>query len=695
VELLERDADRTALEGAMDDAGAAGRIVVVTGEAGIGKTALVSAATERRRVLWGACDPLITPRPRGPLRDVAREAGGALAEAVEGSREDLLSAVLDELRAPTALVVEDLHWADDATLDFVALLGRRLPRSRGCMIVTTRPEQREEVRRVLAALPRASVVAIEPAALSEAAVALLAEGAGRHAADLHAVSGGNPFFVTEVLAAPARERVPASVRDAVALRLASIGPDARAVAELAAVVPGPAELSLLDASAAAVDECIAAGLLSLHGDALAYRHDLARRAVEVGLSPLRRRELNRGVLAALEAAGEADAARLVHHARHAGDLEAIRRLAPVAARAAAAAGGHRQACEHWEAALEAGDEDALEGVAIEAFLSTRIDRALEARRALLARHEAAGHALRAGDDLRWLSRIHWWAGYGQEAADAADRAIALLEAHPDSRELAMALSARSQLAMLAERHEEAISLGRRAEELARRVGDRETVTHALTNVGTTYVQLGDERGPGLLEEAFGLALEDGHDDHAARALVNLATGTITRRRDDPSVPHYIERALRFARERELEGYMQYLLGVRANLWLLRGEWDRAQADARASIAFGEETGVSLCPALFVLGRLQARRGDPCAAETLDDAWERAVHTGELQRLGPASAALAEHAWLGGDLAAVVEVARPAYELAASRGDRWARGELGYWLWRAGAPVEPAGGIFAR
>ncbi len=131
------------LETAIEESRSAGRVVVVAGEAGIGKTALVSALADRHRVLWGACDPLITPRPMGPLRDVARQAGGALAEAVEGSREDLLSAVLDELRAPAALVIEDLHWADDATLDFVALLGRRLPRSRGCLVVTCRPDVRD------------------------------------------------------------------------------------------------------------------------------------------------------------------------------------------------------------------------------------------------------------------------------------------------------------------------------------------------------------------------------------------------------------------------------------------------------------------------------------------------------------------------------------------------------------------------
>src|SRR5436190_4088955 len=353
MELLERDAERAALEAAIRESRGAGRVVVVSGEAGIGKTALVSSVADAHRVLWGACDPLITPRPMGPLRDVAREAGGALADAVEGSREDLLSAVLDELRAPAALVIEDLHWADDATLDFVALLGRRLPRSRGCLIVTTRPEQRAEVRRVLAALPRECVRPIEPGGLSAEAVALLARRAGRDASELHAVSGGNPFFVTEVLAAPAGDGVPASVRDAVALRVAAVGPEARGVAELAAVIPGPAELWLLDAPADAVDACIAAGLLGLHGEALAFRHDLARRAVEDSLSPLRRRELNHRVLMKLEAAGEQGAARLVHHARRAGDSAAIRRLAPIAARAATAAGGHRQALDHWEAALEA------------------------------------------------------------------------------------------------------------------------------------------------------------------------------------------------------------------------------------------------------------------------------------------------------------------------------------------------------
>src|SRR3954465_4145613 len=224
VELLERDVERAALASALEDARSAGRIAVVVGEAGIGKTSLVSAVcagAAGRRGRWGACAPLFAPRPLGPLRDAARDAGGAMLAAIDGAgaREAVLAAALDELAAGAVLVVEDLHWADDATLDLVALVGRRLVRSPGCLVLTCRTDalgERPEVRRVIGALPRECVRRIEPRALSPAAVALLARPARRDAADLHARSGGNPFFVTEALAAPAGEEVPASVRDAVA-----------------------------------------------------------------------------------------------------------------------------------------------------------------------------------------------------------------------------------------------------------------------------------------------------------------------------------------------------------------------------------------------------------------------------------------------------------------------------------------------
>jgi len=427
-------------------------------------------------------------------------------------------------------------------------------------------------------------------------------------------------------------------------------------------------------------------------DALSFRHDLARRAVEAEIGPARRRELERGVLRALEAAGDADPARLAHHARRSGDASAIRRHAAAAARSARAAGGHRQAFEHWEAALAAdGGAEALEGVAVEAYMCGEPDRALEARQALLRLHEAAGERHRVGEDLRWLARILWWAGRGDEAQATGERAIAVLETLPESRELAMALSGGSQLAMLRDRHAEALDLGRRAIAVARRLGDDATVAHALTNVGTALVGREDhERGRAMLEEAHAIAVGAGEDDHAARALVNLATATLLRRRDDRRVVGDLDRALAFTTERDLDGYVQYLLGARANLRLRLGEWPGAEADARASLAMGEQRGVSLCPALMALGRLQARRGDAEAGDTLAEAWQRAVATGELQRLAPAAAALAEHAWLDGDLPRVAACAYEAWDLALAGDETWAVGELAWWLRRAGERVDAPG-----
>jgi DNA-binding CsgD family transcriptional regulator/tetratricopeptide (TPR) repeat protein len=701
TELLEREEERTALAGALEASRAGGRIVLVAGEAGIGKTSLVAATcreTPRRRVLWGACDPLVTPRALGPVWDVARDAGGPLLELLErgASREALLGALLAELdeRGAATLVVEDLHWADDATLDLLALAARRLPRRHGCLVLTCRTDalgERPAVRTVLAALPREATIRVELEPLSPAAVDALARPAGRDGAAVHALTGGNPFLVTEALSAPGDRAVPASVRDAMAQRLAALDPPAREAAEVAAVVPGQVELALaetLGLRPEAVEACLAAGILEARGPALAYRHELARRAVEDELSPVRHRELDLRVLAALEAQG-ADPARLAHHARRAGDVDAIRRLAPRAAQAAASAGGHGDALEHWEAALAAGGtpeevERALEGVATEAYLGGRSERALEARRALLARHEAAGDALRVGDELRRLSRALWWAGRGEEADAAAERAVAVLEAFPDSRELAMAISGRSQLAMLSQRHREAIDLGLRAVALGRALGDDAIVCHALTNVGTAMMDRPDPLpARGILEEAHVIAVDAGLDDDACRAIVNLAWMTLMWRRDAEGARADIERALAFARERELEGYVQYLLGARAHLRMLVGEWAAAEADAHASLELEHQPGPRPCPGLIVLGRLDARRGGTEAGSFLDRAWARSVDTGELQRLGPAAAARAEHAWLEDDPAGVLDAVGDVYDLAVARRDPWQMGELAYWRWRAG------------
>jgi DNA-binding CsgD family transcriptional regulator len=693
--------------------GAGGRAVLVSGEAGIGKSALVRRFAERHsadtRILTGACDPLLTPRALGPLHDMARQTGGRLAELLgaRGPREAVFAAFLDELehkgQPGTVVVVEDAHWADEATLDLLVFAGRRLQQVPALLLVTFRDDELDAdhpLRLALASLPQGIADRVPLPPLSVGAVAELARRHGRSAAGLYALTGGNPLLVTELLAA-GEPGVPRTVRDLVLVRLTRLPATAQQAIQLAAVVPGRAELWVLDRAlgpdAAMVEAGAAAGLLVLGEETVGFRHELLRLAVEGSLTTFSRRELNRRVLRVLAHMPGVDVARLAHHARQAGDSDAVLRHAPEAARQATAVGAHRQAAEHYRAALVYADHlaplvraELLEGYSLQAYLSGLGEEALAARQAALETREAAGDAEKAGENLRWLSRLHWWTGDRIEAEADAARAIAVLETVPPGRQLAMAYSNRAQLEMLAHRAEPAVCWGTRALELARLLGDTETLAHALTNIGTAHMQSDRVRGEAELEQAVEVAVAAGLEDHAARALASLA-GSLWEFRAYQRTATDLARGLRFAAEHDLAGYAQFLTGVRANLRLEQGDWAGAELDARAALAQGH-MGAYISRAhrwlaLVALGRLQARRGDPQAAATLEEAARWAFATGELQGVGPVAAARAEHAWLEGEPGRVALEASRGFDQAMEAGHPWYAGELAFWLWRVDALAE--------
>ena len=579
------------------------------------------------------------------------------------------------------------------------------------LVVTYRDDELgadHPLRGVLGALPQGVVQRVKLEPLSEAAVAELARRAGRPAAGLRALTGGNPLLVNEVLAA-GDTGVPMTVRDLVLARLASLPADAQEVVRLVAVVPTRAELWLLEEALgpgpATVERCVAAGLLVVGSEAVGFRHELLRQAVERSLSPLGRRQLHRRVLGVLsEADGRGvDIARLVHHARQAGDAEAVLRYAPEAARQAAAISAHREAVGHYRAALDHADRlppparaELLEGYSLEAYLSGLAQEALEARQAALGIREAEGSGSeQLGESLRWLSRLHWWAGRRGEAEAAAAKAIAVLEALAPGHQLAMAYSNQSQLDMLAYRTEAAMAWGSPAIELARRLDDQETLSHALTNIGTARLLDGDQGGRVELEQGFQVAVAAGLEDHAARALVNLASFDIEFR-DYRHARGDLDRAVAFTTQHDLAGNAQYMLGGRARLRLDQGDWAGAEQDAQAALAELEprRQGPRAVDALVVLGLLQARRGHPEAAATLQEATERAFASGELQWTGQVAAARAEHAWLRGQDRRVAEEATPVFELAVAAAHPWFAGQLAFWLRLAGTPV-PAPAVVAE
>jgi tetratricopeptide (TPR) repeat protein len=336
---------------------------------------------------------------------------------------------------------------------------------------------------------------IELPALSRDAVATLARPEGIDPDRLHPATGGNPFFVTEVLGAPGRE-VPPTVRDAVLARAARLSPTARGALDAAAVVPDRVELTLLEAvaaaDAAAIDECLRAGMLRDEGRAVRFRHELARLAVERAVPAARRVELHRRILAHLAAVAADEPARLAHHAEEAGLPAAVLEHATAAAQRAAALGAHREAVDHYARALRFADglpprrlAELLERYAVECSRTDRMAAALGAADRALACWRREGDRDREGALLARRSQYLWGTGQSAEALEAAAAAAAMLEAGPPRPALATAYSWLALNRMLARDVGGAIEVGERATELSERFGERELLSRALNAVGSS------------------------------------------------------------------------------------------------------------------------------------------------------------------------------------------------------------------
>jgi DNA-binding CsgD family transcriptional regulator/tetratricopeptide (TPR) repeat protein len=687
-------------------------------EAGVGKTSLLHAWRERRStadpVLWGACDPIVPPRPLAPLFDVATEAGGELPRLLraEAARDRLFRALLDALRGlagTPCLVLEDVHWADESTRDLMRFLGRRLPGLQALIVATYCTDEvgpRHPLTRVLGDLSTArGVVRLRLEPLSLAAVRALAAGGSLDPQSLHRRTGGNPFFVTEALAARSAE-VPESVRDAVLARAARLPVAARRLLEAAAVLAPRVEEELLLGCAQAergeLEACLEGGLLVPSDGMLDFRHDLAREALLSSLPAVVRADWHGRALRLLRERPSADPAALAHHAEGTRDAAAVLEYAPAAARRAAALRAHREAAAQYARALRftgacepTTRADLLEAQAYECYLTDHIEEAVAAREAALTLRRATGDSRRAGDNLRWLSRLAWFLGRADVARARAVEALAALEEHPDSHERAWALSNRAQLAMLADEVREAVHWGELAIDLAERLGDSEVLAHALNNVGTSRLLADDPAGQAELERSLAISLKFGFEEHVARALTNLGSYAM-RQHDLRAGARWLEQGLVYTAEHDLDAWRLFMGGWKSHLDLLRGRWSDAADLAGTLVQRADVSPVSRVMPLVVLGVVRARRGDPDAWGPLDEALAIATQTREAQRLGPVRVARAEAAWLGGDMARARGEALAGWDIVSSSRDLWTLTGLTAWRRRAGdtdvprVPLAPPG-----
>jgi DNA-binding CsgD family transcriptional regulator/tetratricopeptide (TPR) repeat protein len=698
--LVERERELAALEAALAEVSAGhGRVMLVTAEAGGGKTALIDRfcadLAGSTRVLRGACDALFTPRPLGPIHDFAADVGPGLRDTLLGEAipYEVAASLIDELRRrkPTVLVVEDIHWADEATLDVLRLVARRIAAERVLIVVSYRDEALDAghpVRVMLGELATGRTFTRMPLVpLSPEAVAQIADSYDVEPSDLHRVTAGNPFFVTEVLASGS-SAIPATVRDAVLARAARLSREARAVLDAVAIAPPHVELWLLDALADdhgdTLEECLSSGMLVQHAaGGISFRHELARLAIEESLEPRRRLTLHRAALVALSnpRLGPPDVARLAHHADASGDADAVLRYAPAAAERATAVGAHREAAAHYARVLRFGARlsaaeraGLLERRSRACYLTDDIDEAIAAVEEALELRRALAQRLEEGESLTWLSHILYCPGRMAESTQAARQAVELLETLPPSSQLASAYL-RTDWA-----------LAERALALAEEFGDAELVLRIRTALARRDFT---KSGSSPLEECLGLARAAGMADLAGTASDFLVTGALEMRRYDLAA-QYVDSGLAYCSEHGLELARFYHLGWRARIELDQGRWDEAAEAAAAVLRIRRASIMPRITGLVVLGLVRARRGDPGHRELHDEAWSLAEPTDDLFRMGRVVAARAEVAWLAGDRDAVGAITDYSLGLALERTDRNVIGELGVWRRRAGIDEDLSG-----
>lgn len=695
MDLLERDGVLHRLQELVAGAHEGdGRVALLRGEAGIGKTSVARELTrlvaDEAHILWGSCDDLLAARPLGPVRDMAFDEP-ALAGALGSGDHDRVFEVFFELFSrglrPTVAVFEDVHWADGATLDLLTSLGRRINRTHTLMVLTFRERVPSDhpLSTVLGDLRQDHVENVELEPLSRDAVMTLSDRTDR-GSKVWDLSRGNPFYVTELLSSPSAE-VPASVADVVRAHLARLTAKGEMLVQLLSVVPGRMELSLLEEIDASLSDSIGEagdhGLVELAGDSVAFRHELARTAIESSLAEPVRRELNKKALKACQVLGF-DVSRLAHHARQSGDVDAMIRLLPEAARQAAHAQSHREAVMHLEALepyverLEPRDRTDLYVLwANEEELTT--GRGLKRAMAAVELLRALGDQSRLGEALGRASRSAWYEGDPDLAIVLGEEAAGVLE-EVGGEELAEVYADLSRLVLMDFRFELATEYAGRALELAPEQSRARAA--ALITIGIVENFRDYPSGLEALEEASRIAESLGLAREIQRSRTN-AIGSAVQWRDLEEARRLNEAALEIIGDESI-ALSAWQTGMSAAIDIAAGDYRAAEARFRDLLDVADDDTAFQAVGAGDLAKVLMRKGDPGAGEALERAAELDDAVGQAQNRIAVSTRWAEYLWAfqrRDD--SITRCNLEVLEELLDCGTPWLIADLALWLWLDG------------
>jgi DNA-binding CsgD family transcriptional regulator/tetratricopeptide (TPR) repeat protein len=704
VKLIERGDELDRLQARADDARAGrGCMLIVSGESGAGKTAFVESFVEDwvrdERVLWGVCDPLPTPRPLGPIRDVAHRLAPGTRTVLEHSEQpyDIFTALHNDLcTAPSVLVIDDLQWADQATIDLLRFVLRRVAQTRSLVVGIIRDEEvgpNHRMRELLgdvARSPRADSLSIPP--LSVQAVESLVGERAVDATWLHRVTAGNAFFVCEMLDHRGDD-LPTTVRDAVLARATGLSPAAWDLLNLLTCSPGAVPdhlLTDLGVTLPASQALTEAGLIRRSSRGVAFRHDLCRLAVRSVIPPGAEPRLHRRLIDAYESSGHVDPAVLSHHALGANDIDRIRRYAADAGRTAARSGAHTQATEFFTIALEHGgpldkaaEADLLELLAWEFYLIDRLDDAITAcERALRSRQEL-GESAAVSANHHSLAVYQWYNANREQAESHAAQAMSVLQATADEPgqrvHLGHAFAMLAYLAVQASALDLSKALVARAREIAESTGDSDLMIRVRLIENYSVVLNGDDSGRDEILAILNSGPKHMDELHSG-GWSNITYFDVEQRRLDVAA-EMLDVSIPLMIEHDLPICRVWQTGSRARLQLMVGEWDDAAADADHLLEGPTAPLARTWPSLIRALVHMRKRGEGRAA--LDDAWTLACRFAEPIRMLPVAAAIVELSWITGELDDRLPECRQLLTDGPVTGLDWSRGELAVWLRRLG------------
>lgn len=710
MKLIERSQELGRLQARADEARAGrGGMLIVSGESGAGKTAFVESFVEDwvrdERLLWGVCDPLPTPRPLGPIRDLAHRLASGSRDLLESSDVpyDIFAALHDDLcTAPSVLVLDDLHWADQGTIDLLRFVLRRISQTRSLVVGIVRDDEvgaNHRMRELLgdvARSPRADSLLIPP--LSVQAVESLVGERTVDPAWLHEVTGGNAFFVLEMLD-HVGDDLPTNVRDAVLGRTFGLDPAAWDLLNLLTCSPGVIPdylLADLGVTLPASRALAGAGLIRRSARGVAFRHDLCRLAVRSVIPPGAEPRLHRRLIDAYEASGNVDPAVLTHHALGAGDVVRIRRYARDAGIVAARSGAHTQATQFFTIAVEqagaldqADEADLLERLAWEFYLTDQLADAIAACQRAMRMRQTIGQPAAVSANHHSLSVYQWYNADRDQAEGHAAEAMSVLDPDADDPEqvvqLGHAFAMQAYLAVQATDLDRAKPLIARAREIAERSGDSDLMIRVRLIENYSVVLNGDDSGRDEI-----LAILNSGPKHInelySGGWSNITYFDVEQRRLDVAA-ELLDISIPLMHEHDLPICRVWQMGSRARLQLMVGEWDDAAADADRLLEFPTAPLARTWPSL--IGAVVQMRKNGTGSARLDDAWKLARQFSEPIRMLPVAAAIVELSWITGELDLRLSECQELLS-GPTAGLEWSRGELAVWLRRLGKGVDVVG-----